>query len=151
MGQFFLKANSSTASPVPSTLWTLEVHYCVQWSLPPAPLLTQLNLVHVLFLDHAFKYYLPNYAWVFQVVSLFQFPNLILYACLFSPLCATCPAHPLPHSFIRLVIFSEKYKSWSSPLCSFSPLPCYLVPLRPKYLPLHPILKHLQPIFFPLC
>jgi hypothetical protein len=27
----------------------------------------------------------------------------------------------------------------------FSPLPCYLVPLRPKYSPHHPILKHPQP------
>jgi hypothetical protein len=26
----------------------------------------------------------------------------------------------------------------------FSPLPCYLVPLRPKYSPQHPILKHPQ-------
>jgi hypothetical protein len=24
----------------------------------------------------------------------------------------------------------------------FSPLPCYLIPLRPKYSPQHPILKH---------
>jgi hypothetical protein len=27
----------------------------------------------------------------------------------------------------------------------FYPLPCYLVPLRPKYSPQHPILKHPQP------
>jgi len=29
----------------------------------------------------------------------------------------------------------------------FTPLPCYLVPLRTTYLPQHPILKHPQPIF----
>jgi hypothetical protein len=28
-----------------------------------------------------------------------------------------------------------------------SPVPCYLVPLRPKYLPQHHILKHPQPMF----
>jgi hypothetical protein len=33
----------------------------------------------------------------------------------------------------------------------FSPLPCYLVPLRPKYFPQHPTLKHLQPNFLLLC
>ena len=33
----------------------------------------------------------------------------------------------------------------------FSPLPCYLVPLRPKYSPQHPILKHPQPKFLPQC
>jgi hypothetical protein len=29
----------------------------------------------------------------------------------------------------------------------FSPLPCYLGPLRPQYSPQHPILKHPQPMF----
>jgi hypothetical protein len=34
-------------------------------------------------------------------------------------------------------------------IMKFSPLPCYLVPLRPKYSPQHPILKHPQPTFLP--
>ena len=29
-----------------------------------------------------------------------------------------------------------------------SPLPCYLVPLTPTYIPLLPIVKHPQPMFF---
>ena len=33
----------------------------------------------------------------------------------------------------------------------FSPFPCYLVPLRPKYSPEHPIPKHPQPTFLPQC
>jgi hypothetical protein len=33
----------------------------------------------------------------------------------------------------------------------FSPFPCYPVPLRPKYSPQHPILKHPQPTFLPKC
>src|SRR5215469_186472 len=33
----------------------------------------------------------------------------------------------------------------------FSPFPCYLVPLRPKYSPQHTILKHPQPTFLPQC
>jgi hypothetical protein len=33
----------------------------------------------------------------------------------------------------------------------FSPLPCYLVPLRPKYSPQHPILKHHHPTFLAQC
>jgi len=33
----------------------------------------------------------------------------------------------------------------------FSPLPCYVVPVRPKYSPQHPILEHLQPMFLPQC
>jgi hypothetical protein len=31
----------------------------------------------------------------------------------------------------------------------FSPIPCYLVSLRPKYSPQHHILKHPQPTFLP--
>ena len=33
----------------------------------------------------------------------------------------------------------------------FFPFPCCLIPLRPKYSPQHPILKHPQPTFFPQC
>jgi hypothetical protein len=33
----------------------------------------------------------------------------------------------------------------------FSAFPCHLIPLRPKYSPQHPILKHPQPTFFPQC
>jgi len=36
-------------------------------------------------------------------------------------------------------------------LMKFSPLPCYLVPHRPKYSPQHPILKHPKPTFLPQC
>ena len=33
----------------------------------------------------------------------------------------------------------------------FSPLPCYLVPRRPKYSSQHPVLKHFKPTFLPQC
>jgi hypothetical protein len=33
----------------------------------------------------------------------------------------------------------------------FPSLPCYLMPLRPKYSPQHPISKHPQPTFVPQC
>jgi hypothetical protein len=33
----------------------------------------------------------------------------------------------------------------------FSPLPCYLIPLWPKYSPPHSILHHPQPTFLPQC
>jgi len=32
-----------------------------------------------------------------------------------------------------------------------SPLPCYLIPLRPKYLPHHTVLEHAQRMFLPHC
>jgi hypothetical protein len=36
-------------------------------------------------------------------------------------------------------------------ITKFSSLPCYLVPLRTKYSPQYPILKHPQPTFLPRC
>jgi hypothetical protein len=32
-----------------------------------------------------------------------------------------------------------------------SPLPCYLDPIRPKYLPQHPFLEHPQLVFVTQC
>ena len=37
------------------------------------------------------------------------------------------------------------------PIMQFPPLPCYLVPSRPKYSPQHIILEHSQPAFLPQC
>ena len=34
---------------------------------------------------------------------------------------------------------------------SSSPIPCYLVPFSPKYIPQHHILEHPQPLFLPQC
>jgi hypothetical protein len=34
-------------------------------------------------------------------------------------------------------------------IMKFSPVPCYLFPLRPKYSPQHPPLKHPQPMNLP--
>jgi hypothetical protein len=34
-----------------------------------------------------------------------------------------------------------------APLSVIFSIPCYLVPLRPKHSPQHPILKHLQPTY----
>ena len=75
-----------------------------------------------------------------------------------DPICT----YPAPHTWykprpshhldlITGIIYGEEYRSRSSSLCSFSPLPCYLVPLRPKYSPKHPILKHPQPTLLPQC
>jgi hypothetical protein len=45
----------------------------------------------------------------------------------------------------------EEYRSLSSSLCFFSPLPCYLVPLSSKCFPQHPILQHPQPTLLSQC
>jgi hypothetical protein len=50
---------------------------------------------------------------------------------------------------IMLIILGEEYESCSSLLCSFLHPPITLFPLRSKYSPQHPVLKHPQ-FMFPL-
>jgi hypothetical protein len=69
-----------------------------------------------------------------------------------SPIRATWPTHPILDMITRK-IFGQQYRSLSSSLRSLihPPTPRYLVLLRPKYSPRHPILKHPQPTFLPHC
>jgi hypothetical protein len=82
--------------------------------------------------------------WVFSVVCSPEAPTKILYATLLSsPYTCYMP--------------SPSHSPWLDPnniwwavqimkllIMKFSPLPCYLVPLRPKYSPQHRILRHPQ-------
>ena len=76
------------------------------------------------------------------------FPTKILHTPLLFPIRATCPANLILLSFITQTILGDEYRSFSSSLCSFLQSR-YLVPLRPKYSPQRPILKHPQPTSLP--
>ena len=77
------------------------------------------------------------------------FPTKTLCTPLLSPIRTTCPTHLILVCFITQTMLGEEYGSLSSSLCSF--LHCYLVSLRSKYSPQHPVLSHPQPIFLHQC
>ena len=79
------------------------------------------------------------------------FPSQTLHMPLLSPIRATCPAHLNLLDFITRTKLREQCRSLSSSLCSFLHSPWYLVPIRPKYSPQHPVLQHSQPTFFAQC
>ena len=59
--------------------------------------------------------------------------------------CSPCVPHasPIIPDLLTRIIFVEECRSPNSPICSL------LHPLRPKYSPQRPILKHPQPMFLP--
>ena len=64
---------------------------------------------------------------------------------------STCPSHVILIDLITQVIFGKENRSLRSSLCTFLHNPSYLIPLRLKYSPQHPIVTHPQPTFLPQC
>jgi len=79
------------------------------------------------------------------------FPTKTLYMHLLPPTRATYSAHLILLDFITRTILGEGYRFIKLLIMWFSPLTCYRIPLRPKYSPQLPILKHPQHTFLPHC
>ena len=123
-------------------------------SLPPVPILSQLDLVHTptsYFLKIHLNIIFPSTPGSPKWFITLRFPHQ-------NPL----NAPPLPQK--RYMPRPSHLSRFHHPnnigwavqniqllIMQFSPLPIYLVPPRPKYSPQHPILKHPQPTFLPQC
>ena len=115
----------SASQEIPHILWNLKVHYCIpncpglSWatsiqSMPPHPTSWESTVM----LSSHLCLHLPS--------GLFpsSFPTIFLYTPLHSPICTTCPAHPILLDLIIRIIFGEQYRSLSSSTCSllYSPV-----------------------------
>ena len=141
----------SASQEIPRILWNPKVHYHIHQCPPSVPCLSHLDPVHTP-TSHFLKIHL----------NIISHRRLGLPSGLFLsgfPHQNPVYASPLPHTrymprpshssrIYHPTILGEQYRSFSSSLCSFSPLPCYPVPLRPKYSQ-QPILKHPKPTFLP--
>ena len=137
----------STSQRIPHILWNPKVHYCIHKWLPSVPMPSQLD--QVCFQKIQLNIILPSTTRSSKWSLSFRFPHQ-------NPVCT----FPLPHTcympqpFHSSRLFHSNNIRWGGQIIKlliieFSPFSCYLVPLRPKYSPQHPILKHPQAMFLP--
>ena len=145
---------SSASKDILSSLLNLKVHCHAHNSSQRAPVLSQLNQIYAHFHPVTLRSSLILYSTLFLCLPSglhsSGFPTNTLYSFLFCLSFLTCHIPQQSH-FPWFV--DPNFTYWTvqimKVLLSFSPSACYFLPLRPKYLPQHPILDHPQPVFLP--
>jgi hypothetical protein len=144
----------SASQEIPCILWNPKVLFRIYTRPPPVPILNQNNPVHASpshFLNIHFNVILPSNPRSSKCLSPSGLPDRNLVCT--SPFPHTCY---IPCTFLSFWLCLYNNIWWGLQIITFlvmssSPLPYYLVTLRPKYLPRRPFLEHPQPIFLRLC
>jgi hypothetical protein len=114
--------NSLASQEILRKLWNQKGHYRVRKSLPPTPILSQINPVRkpqpfpwksILILSYHLRPGLPS--------GLFSY-SLPTKTCMHlppPPIRATCPTHLILLHLITRIIFGQECRSWSSSLRNF--------------------------------
>ena len=137
----------SATQEIPHILWDPKVHHRIHNSLPPVPILSQINPVHTPLPcpEDPFWCTLLSTSGSSKWSPSLRFPHQAPVRT--SPHPYTCQKPPPPTSFF-LIWSPEQYMVRSThhtaPRYVVFPLPCSLVPLRPNYLHQHPTLKYPQ-------
>jgi len=144
------EANSFTASQeIPRILRNPKVLYRIHNSPPPVSILNQHDPVHarITLLENPFYYYPPIYALVFQVISFSQvsLPKPCMHSSSPHTCCMPRPSHSSRFDHPNSICWGMQTSLLL--ITQSSPLSCYLIPLKPKYLPQHPVFETLNPCF----
>ena len=153
--------DSSATTDILSSLWNLEVHCHAHNSSHRAPKPSQINQIHPHSHLVTFRSSLILYSHLFLCLPSglhsSAFPPKTLYSFLFYPHTHTHTHTPhIPQQSHSTWFVDRNFIYWTVLIMKlilsfFSPPAFYLVPLRPKCLPQHPILEHRQPVFLPQC
>ena len=140
----------SASQEIHHILWNPKFHYHIHKCLPPVPILSQLDPVHTLtshFLEIHPNIILPS---IPGSLSLrFPHQNPVYAFPLPHSCCMPCRTHSSWFYYLNNTGWGVKIIKHL--IMPFFTLPCYLVPLRPKYSSSHPILKHSQSTFLLQC
>jgi hypothetical protein len=115
-------ANCAATQELPSILWNPKFHYRVHMTLPLVPIPCQIDPIHTI----------PSYTRSILILSIHLrlglpsglfpsgFPTKILYAFVFCPTRATCPAHLILLDLI--ILYLAKSTNYEAPtfICSSS-------------------------------
>ena len=150
----FWKADSSSAGQeIPCILQNQKVHRYIHNGTPLFLILSHINPVHTpspsYYLIFHFNITLQSMPRSLKLHLSLSLPTKTLY----GPLpCACHMSHTSLSSW-----FDHQHNIWwaaqimKSLISHSPPVTCYLIPLRPKYLPQHPIFEHLQSVSLPQC